>query len=57
MNQRGYTKYWILAIALLISSTVCAKPFATGPYLGQTPPGPVAQVFAPGMICINFIIT
>jgi hypothetical protein len=22
-----------------------------GPYLGQTPPGPTAQVFAPGLIC------
>ncbi|MCP4611406.1 MAG: hypothetical protein GY845_22060 [Planctomycetes bacterium] len=28
-----------------------AAPFAVGPYLGQTPPGPVAQVFAPGLIC------
>jgi hypothetical protein len=28
-----------------------AEPFAQGPYLGQTPPGPVAQVFAPGLIC------
>ena len=51
MKQRGYTKYWILAIALWGNSTVFAKPFAKGPYLGQTPPGPVAQVFAPGLIC------
>jgi len=28
-----------------------AKPFAEGPYLGQTPPGSTAQVFAPGLIC------
>ena len=28
-----------------------AEPFAVGPYLGQTPPGPVARVFAPGLIC------
>jgi len=28
-----------------------AKPFAVGPYLGQTPPGPIAKVFAPGLIC------
>jgi len=28
-----------------------AEPFAEGPYLGQTPPGPIAQVFAPGLIC------
>jgi len=27
-----------------------AEPFAKGPYLGQTPPGPVAKVFAPGLI-------
>jgi len=51
MKQRGYAKYWILAIALWGSSTVSAKPFAKGPYLGQTPPGPIAQVFAPGLIC------
>ena len=30
---------------------LCAKPFAKGPYLGQTPPGSTAQVFAPGLIC------
>ena len=29
---------------------VFAKPFAVGPYLGQTPPGTIAQVFAPGLI-------
>jgi hypothetical protein len=28
-----------------------AKPFAVGPYLGQTPPGSTAQFFAPGLIC------
>ena len=50
MNQSGYAKYWILAIALWGSSTVFAEPFAKGPYLGQTPPGPIAQVFAPGLI-------
>ncbi|UCF17690.1 MAG: PD40 domain-containing protein, partial [Phycisphaerales bacterium] len=26
-------------------------PFAVGPYLGHTPPGPIAEVFAPGLIC------
>jgi len=50
MKQRGYAKYWILAIALWGNSTVFAEPFAVGPYLGQTPPGPIAQVFAPGLI-------
>nr|NIN01807.1 hypothetical protein [candidate division Zixibacteria bacterium] len=33
------------------SSTAFAEPFAEGPYLGQTPPGPIAKVFAPGLIC------
>ena len=33
------------------SIEVFGKPFAVGPYLGQTPPGPIAQVFAPGLIC------
>jgi len=27
------------------------EPIAKGPYLGQTPPGSTAQVFAPGLIC------
>ena len=33
------------------SIQVFGKPFAKGPYLGQTPPGPIAKVFAPGLIC------
>ena len=32
------------------SIPVFGKPFAKGPYLGKTPPGPIAQVFAPGLI-------
>jgi hypothetical protein len=36
---------WISPIGL------CVEPFAVGPYLGQTPPGPIAQFFAPGLIC------
>jgi hypothetical protein len=28
-----------------------AEPIAKGPYLGQSPPGSTAQVFAPGLIC------
>jgi hypothetical protein len=50
MKQRRYAKYWILAIILWGSSTIVAEPFAKGPYLGQAPPGPIAQVFAPGLI-------
>jgi outer membrane protein assembly factor BamB len=51
MKQRRYATYWILTLALWGSSAVFAEPFAQGPYLGQTPPGPGAQVFAPGLIC------
>jgi len=51
MKLRGFSKYWILAIATWGNSIVLAEPFAKGPYLGQTPPGPTAQVFAPGLIC------
>jgi hypothetical protein len=43
-----------LMVFLGISSIpVFAKPFAEGPYLGQTPPGSTATVFAPGLICNN----
>jgi Tol biopolymer transport system component len=48
------TKDQIMALLVLVwisSLGLCATPFAVGPYLGQTPPGPVAQVFAPGLIC------
>jgi hypothetical protein len=42
----------MLIVLLLISSIgLCAEPFAKGSYLGRIPPGPVAQVFAPGLIC------
>jgi hypothetical protein len=42
---------WLVAFLGVGSIQVFGKPFAKGPYLGQTPPGPVAQVFAPGLIC------
>jgi hypothetical protein len=42
---------WLAAFFGIGSIQVFGKPFAKGPYLGQTPPGPVAQVFAPGLIC------
>ncbi len=38
-------------IVLAIYFVASAEPFAKGPYLGQTPPGSTAQVFAPGLIC------
>ena len=37
-------------VVLTICCVSSAEPFAEGPYLGQTPPGPIAQVFAPGLI-------
>ena len=41
----------LVAFLAVGSIPVFGKPFAEGPYLGQTPPGPIAQVFAPGLIC------
>ena len=44
-------KIVLLVICLGIGTVdLFAKPFAVGPYLGQTPPGAIAQVFAPGLI-------
>lgn len=37
-------------VVLTICCITSAEPFAKGPYLGQTPPGPTAKVFAPGLI-------
>lgn len=42
--------YSVGCIVWIICSVVSAEPFAKGPYLGQTPPGSTAQVFAPGLI-------
>ncbi|MFC1637346.1 hypothetical protein ACFL5Z_21200 [Planctomycetota bacterium] len=42
---------WLVAFLAVGSIPVFGKPFAVGPYLGQIPPGPIAQVFAPGLIC------
>jgi len=47
------TKNQIVKLVVFLgigSIGLCAEPFAKGPYLGQTPPGPIAQVFAPGLI-------
>ncbi len=41
----------LVAFLVIGSIQALAEPFAEGPYLGQTPPGPIAQVFAPGLIC------
>jgi len=42
---------WLLVFWGLGSIQAFARPFAVGPYLGQTPPGSTAKVFAPGLIC------
>ena len=42
---------WLVAFLAVGSIGLCAEPFAVGPYLGQTPPGPITKVFAPGLIC------
>ncbi|MFZ2146557.1 MAG: hypothetical protein WAV28_04985 [Sedimentisphaerales bacterium] len=51
MKQTMKKKVWLVAFLGISSIPVFGKPFAKGPYLGQTPPGPIPQVFAPGLIC------
>jgi hypothetical protein len=51
MKQTKKAMVWLVAFLAVGSIDVFGKPFAVGPYLGQTPPGPIAQVFAPGLIC------
>jgi len=51
MKQTTKNIVWFAAFLGIGSIQAFAEPFAKGPYLGQTPPGPVAQVFAPGLIC------
>jgi hypothetical protein len=51
MKQTRKIIVWLVFFWVAVSSPVFGKPFAEGPYLGQTPPGPIAKVFAPGLIC------
>jgi hypothetical protein len=51
MKQTKKKIVWLVAFLVVGSIPVFAKPFAVGPYLGQTPPGPIPKVFAPGLIC------
>ena len=51
MKQTRKRMVWLVAFLGISSIQVFGKPFAVGPYLGQTPPGPIAKVFAPGLIC------
>ena len=49
--SKKITMVWIVPLVWIGNMQTFAEPFAEGPYLGQTPPGPIAQVFAPGLIC------
>ena len=51
MKSKGKIRYWIVIAVLAVCVQAFAEPFAKGPYLGQTPPGSTAKVFAPGLIC------
>ena len=50
MKSKWKTRYLIVTIVCIGCIPAFAEPFAEGPYLDQTPPGPIAQVFAPGLI-------
>jgi Tol biopolymer transport system component len=50
MNQTRKKVVLLVAFLAVGSIPVFGKPFAEGPYLGQTPPGSTARVFAPGLI-------
>ena len=51
MKQTMNTIVKLVVFLGMGSIQVFGKPFAKGPYLGQNPPGPIAKVFAPGLIC------
>jgi len=50
MKQTTKRVVWLVTCWGVTTIGLCAEPFAEGPYFGQTPPGPIAQVFAPGLI-------
>jgi hypothetical protein len=50
MMFKGIITSWIVPLVWAGCMQAYAEPFAKGPYLGQIPPGPVAEVFAPGLI-------
>jgi len=50
MKQTKKKMVWLVAFLAIGSIPVFGKPFAMGPYMGQTPPGPTPQIFAPGFI-------
>jgi len=51
MKRTGNSIVALMLFVTIGSIPVFAEPFARGPYLGQTPPGPTPKVFAPGLIC------
>ena len=51
MKQTTKRIVWLVAFLVMNTIGLCTEPFAKGPYLGQTPPGSTAQIFAPGLIC------
>ena len=51
MNHTKRNIIWLIVFLGADIIGLCSEPFAKGPYLGQIPPGPVAKVFAPGLIC------
>jgi hypothetical protein len=51
MKQTKTKMVWLVICLGVGAIGLCAEPFAKGLYLGQTPPGPIAKVFAPGLIC------
>jgi hypothetical protein len=50
MKRTRKKMVWLVVFLAVGSIPVFGKPFAKGPYLGQAPPGPIAKVFAPGLI-------
>ena len=50
MKQTTKRIVWLVAFLGINTIGLCTEPFAKGPYLGQTPPGSTAKVFAPGLI-------
>ena len=60
LKAKAHRASSLCSTALLFTLALSAESFSqdefpvlTGPYLGQTPPGLVAETFAPGIISTN----